>query len=239
MSIRDSDFAPLRGRFIVLDGPDGAGKTTVRQMVAEQLRAACLEVTECKDPGGTEIGDRIRSVLLDFDLTRMDVHCETLLFMASRAQLVKECIGPALETGHVVLCDRFVSSTCAYQVAAGHRLQSILDLARYAIGRTWPDLTLILDVPVEIGFERIARRIAERQPGQVSKPSAAHDSMERRPVAFHEAVRQNFLQLAGQYPAPVEIMNATAALPEVVGEVLERLGRFARSAAAHRSELPV
>ncbi len=159
MADRYAGLDNLRGTFIVLDGPDGSGKTTVQAGVAQKLREAGLAVTVCKDPGGTVVGDRIRSVLLDHDLTQMSVQCETLLFMASRAQLVREVVRPAMRQGHVVLCDRFVSSTCAYQVAAGDEVGTIIELARYAIGETWPGLTLVLDVPVEVGFARIGRRL--------------------------------------------------------------------------------
>ncbi len=110
----------LGGKFIVFDGPDGCGKTTQRDLLARHLEDQGLNVVTCKDPGGTEIGDRIRHILLDFDLSEMDVCCETLLFMASRAQLVGEVIDPALKQNKVVLCDRFVSATCAYQGAAGY-----------------------------------------------------------------------------------------------------------------------
>jgi dTMP kinase len=235
----DADYDSLKGCFFVLDGPDGAGKTTVRQEVARRLREASIEVTECRDPGGTVTGDRIRGILLDHDLAGMDVRCETLLFMASRAQLVSESIRPALNEGHVVLCDRFVSSTCAYQVAAGNNLGSILSLARFAVGSCWPDLTLVLDVPVDIGFNRIGQRSAPSRTGGNGAgspgPAVVHDSMERRPVAFHQAVRDNFLQLPLKYPSPVEIVDATPPLPEVVDQILERLLSFAH---ARLSTLP-
>ena len=142
----------LRGKFVVFDGPDGAGKSTQRERLAKTLGSAGADVVSGRDPGGTEIGDRIRAVLLDFDLSRMDVGCETLLFMASRAQLVAEVIRPALTVGKTVLCDRFVTSTCAYQGAAGYDPKRIIDLARMAIGDCWPDVTIILDVDVEEGF---------------------------------------------------------------------------------------
>ena len=228
----DVSYDALRGCFFVLDGPDGAGKTTARQEVARRLREASIEVTECRDPGGTVTGDRIRGILLDHDLSGMDVRCETLLFMASRAQLVAECIRPALNAGHVVLCDRFVSSTCAYQVAAGNDLGSILALARFAVGSCWPDLTLILDVPVDVGFTRIAQRSSPQRGGGngagVKTATIVHDSMESRSAAFHQAVRDHFLELPLQYPSPVEIVDATAPLPEVVDDILERLSSFAQ-----------
>lgn len=228
MADRHAELNNLRGTFIVLDGPDGSGKTTVQAGVAERLRQAGLTVTVCKDPGGTAVGDRIRGVLLDHDLTQMTVQCETLLFMASRAQLVREVVRPALKQGHAVLCDRFVSSTCAYQVAAGDDLATILGLAEYAVGTTWPDLTLILDVPVEVGFARIGRRLSARREAQLAGPSEATlDAMERRPTAFHEQVRASFLALPGRYPGQVEIVDATGPAERIIEEVVRRLQRFA------------
>ena len=112
----------LAGKFIVLDGPDGAGKSEQHRLLAKTLEQAGIDVESCRDPGGTEIGDRIRKVLLDYDLSTMNVSCEALLFMASRAQLIAERIRPALDAGKTVLCDRFVTSTCAYQGAAGYRV---------------------------------------------------------------------------------------------------------------------
>jgi len=205
-------LAELRGTFFVLDGPDGSGKTTALPHIADHLRGLGLEVTTCKDPGGTPIGDRIRSVLLDHDLTDMDVCCETLLFMASRAQLVAEVVRPALARGGVVLCDRFVSSTCAYQVAAGNEFDAIIDLAQHAIGSTWPDLTLVLDVPARLGLDRVRQR-----------RGAAFDSMESRPLAFHETVRDEFLRLPGRYPAPVAVIDACEPIERVVAQALRHL----------------
>jgi dTMP kinase len=231
MADRYAELYNLRGKFIVLDGPDGSGKTTVQAGVAAQLREAGLPVTLCKDPGGTVAGDRIRSVLLDHDLTQMTVQCETLLFMASRAQLVREVVRPALKEGRIVLCDRFVSSTCAYQVAAGDDFGTILELARYAVDKTWPDLTLVLDVPVEVGFARIGRRLSARRETQLAGPRAGaettFDAMERRPAAFHEAVRANFLALPGRYPMPVEIVDAMQPAEAIIEEVVSRLHRLA------------
>ena len=105
----------LPGKFIVFDGPDGCGKSTQSNRFAERVRAAGGGVTTCRDPGGTAIGDRIRSVLLDYDLSTMDVRCEAMLFMASRAQLIAEVVEPALDRNETVVCDRFITSTCAYQ----------------------------------------------------------------------------------------------------------------------------
>ena len=221
----------LRGKFIVLDGPDGAGKSTAGKLLAQRLTEAGVPVVQCKDPGGTKIGDRIRSVLLDFDLASMDNRCETLLFMASRAQLVAEIIRPALAAGNFVLCDRYISATCAYQAAAGDDFDAILSLGRHAVGTTWPALTIVLDVPPDVGFERIHRRRDVGGTGcpQDSAPAAQAgrlDAMERRPSAFHDRVRANFLALPGKYPALVEIVNASAPVSKVLETLWEMMEKL-------------
>ncbi|MBI5865111.1 MAG: dTMP kinase, partial [Planctomycetes bacterium] len=109
----------LGGKYIVIDGPDGAGKSTQIERLKSWIVAEGGQWTYAKDPGGTTVGDRIRHVLLGYDLSEMDPRCETLLFMASRAQLVAEVVRPALAEGRTVVGDRFISATCAYQVAAG------------------------------------------------------------------------------------------------------------------------
>jgi len=218
----------LRGKFLVLDGPDGAGKSTVGRLLAQRLTEVGVPVVQCKDPGGTTIGDRIRSVLLDFDLASMDRRCETLLFMASRAQLVAEIIRPSLAAGNLVLCDRFISATCAYQTAAGDDFDPILELGRHAVGTTWPAMTFVLDVPPGVGFERLrrrpdARRTASLQPNVPPTPAECLDAMERRPRAFHNQVRANFLALPGRYPTPVEIVDASDTVEQVVETLWKRL----------------
>lgn len=227
----------LAGKFIVFDGPDGCGKTTQRDRVAEALQSAHLDIVTCKDPGGTAIGDRIRHVLLDYDLSQMDVRCETMLFMASRAQLVGEVIDPALAAGKTVLCDRYVSSTCAYQVAAGYPMQRVLDVAPFAIGGTWPDLTLVFDVDAEIGLRRTGRK-----PGSARRKSssgqhgmfadAVVDAMEARPLDFHRRVRQAFLKLSDAYPRPVRVVKGADRQPaDIHREVMDILsGMFAAGA---------
>ena len=156
-----------------------------------------------RDPGGTEISDRIRHVLLGYDLSEMDAHCEALLFMASRAQLVAEIVRPALAKGQTVLCDRFISATCAYQVAAGFPREEVIALGRLAVGETWPDLTLVLDLPPEAGFRRtgrkphkVGRRSRGDALGQVALfEGSTPDAMERRPLDFHRRVRGLFHEL--------------------------------------------
>lgn len=225
----------LRGKFIVIDGPDGAGKSTQREMLARRLKDYGLAVVTCRDPGGTEIGDRIRSVLLDHDLSVMDVHCEALLFMASRAQLVGEVIRPAIKACKTVVCDRFVSSTCAYQGAAGFDPQRVIELAKFAIDDCWPDLTILLDVDADAGLDRVGRRPAnagrnrKKEQGQSTlafeKGSAIPDAMEARSLEFHRRVRQLFREIHDYYPTPVVSVDASASADDVHRGVVEAIDR--------------
>lgn len=214
----------LAGKFIVVDGPDGAGKGTQIARLIEWVKAQGAAPIYAKDPGGTPVGDRIRHVLLDFDLSAMDPRCETLLFMASRAQLAADVIRPALAEGRTVIGDRYISSTCAYQSAAGFPLAEVLALGRHAVGDTWPHLTLVLDVPPEVGLQRTGRpprrAAAVRGAGQTTLfDGATTDAMERRPLEFHRAVREVFLRLPEIYPAPVVVIDATRGVDEVARDV--------------------
>lgn len=229
MTSTDSIAAKLAGKFIVFDGPDGCGKTTQREMLAKHLETLGVSVVQTRDPGGTEIGDRIRDILLRYDLQKMDVRCETLLFMASRAQLATEVIDPAIAEGAVVLCDRFISSTYAYQGAAGYSHDRLIELANQAVGDTWPDLTVVLDVPVEVGFERTGRkphhvgvqRTAKAQDQGRLFRDAAVDAMEARPLDFHRRVREIFLSLPDFYPRPVHILDGQGDPKDVHQRVVE------------------
>jgi len=220
----------VRGKFIVLDGPDGAGKSTHHHRLETDLVAAGVEVVSCRDPGGTVIGDRIRAVLLDHDLSSMDVNCETMLFMASRAQLAAEVIRPALKAGKTVLCDRFVTSTCAYQGAAGYDPHRVIELARYALDNLWPDVTVILDVDPDTGLRRIGRGAKHAGKNRKSSgdqsalfPGSEPDAMEARPIEFHRRVRRMFQEVHTYYPAPIISVDASADAETVYRQILEGL----------------
>jgi len=201
----------LRGRFIVLDGPDGAGKSTQLALLADHLAGLGADVERVRDPGGTAVGDKIRQILLDRANGEMAPLCEMLLFMASRAQLIAEKVRPAVEAGKVVLCDRFISATIAYQGASGVDVGPIIDVGELAVGGCWPDLTVVLDLPAEVGLKRAGRRAAQ---------AGGHDRMEVRPAAYHQAVRENFLALPARYPRPVAVVPAQGSPEEVFQRVL-------------------
>lgn len=226
-------FQRLRGKFIVLDGVDGAGKGAQLDLLHKALEDHKVEVVRTRDPGGTGIGDRIRHVLLDYDLSQMDVHCETFLFMASRAQLAGEVIRPALAEKKTCLGDRYVSATCAYQGAAGYDPNRVIELARLAIGDSWPDLTVIIDMPPDEAFKRTGRkaqpqRRVTRGQGQTMLFHDVHtDAMEARPLEFHQRVREIFLDLPSFYPAPVTIVDGSGSVEEVQQRVMEALARAA------------
>lgn len=220
----------LGGKYIVVDGPDGCGKSTQIERLKQLVESSGGQWVYAKDPGGTPIGDRIRHVLLGHDLSLMDPRCEALLFMASRAQLVAEVVRPALEAGKTVLGDRFISSTFAYQMAVGVPADVILTLGKLAVRDTWPDLTIVLDVAPEVGFARTGRKphhVARRgDSGQISMfDGATTDAMERRPLEFHRCVRDNFLKLPGLYPAPVAMLDASRDVEAVWRDVKQELAR--------------
>ncbi len=203
-------------RFVTFEGPEGAGKSTHIARLAGRLRAAGNEVLTTREPGGTPTGEAIRALLQhDASGEALAVETELLLFAASRAQLVRTVLIPALARGAWVLCDRFADSTTAYQ-GYGRQLDlnRIAWLNELAMGECRPRLTLLLDVPVEVGFRRLTQRHAATATG--------HDRMERQARDFHERVRAGFLEIARREPARVRLIDATRA-PEVVDEDIWRL----------------
>jgi dTMP kinase len=184
----------LSGKFIVLDGTEGAGKSTQIQLLRDRLVAGGVEVLQVRDPGTTKIGEQVRAILLSPDNREMGMRAEMLLYMAARAQLITEVVLPAIETGKLVLSDRFVSSTLAYQLG-GEDLTAdeIREVADVAIQGHWPDLTLILDMPAEKSIARVQRE---------------KDRIEQRPLEYHEMVRQNFHAQAQLEPERFRIINA-------------------------------
>jgi dTMP kinase len=192
--------------FIVLDGGEGCGKTTQSALLRDALTGRGISVITVRDPGATRMGERIRAILLDPAITDMNLRCEMLLYMAARAQLMAQTILPALAAGQWVICDRFVSSTLAYQLGGdGLTAQEIRTVADIAIRSRWPDLTLILDMPLEQSQERLQR---------------PKDRIEQRPLEYHQRVRENFLAQAAADPKRYRVIAAARPAAEVQAEIL-------------------
>ena len=200
----------LAGRFVVFDGPDGSGKSTQFRRIGELARRAGLAVCEVRDPGGTAISERIREVLLDPALPEMGVRCELMMYMASRAQLVSEKIAPALDRGELVLADRYVSSTLAYQgTAGGMSKEEIVAVARAACGDHWPpDLTVVFDVDQATAATRLNPLL---------------DRMEQKGEAFHKRVRSGYLEQAREMSDRYTVIDATRNQDEVTRATLDAI----------------
>lgn len=202
----------LRGKFIVFDGGEGSGKTTQAQLLLKALQDSAVPAILVRDPGSTRIGEMIRKILLDPENLEMSMRCEMLLYMASRAQMMKETITPALAEGKCVLCDRFVSSTLAYQLGGeGLTYDQIHQVGDVAISGRWPDLTIFFEIPVEKSTARI-----KRQP----------DRIERRPIEYHRQVRDNYLAQAARDPRKFRIINADRDHLSVHAEIIRLLAAF-------------
>ncbi|MEK7469322.1 MAG: dTMP kinase [Planctomycetota bacterium] len=191
------------GLFIVLDGPDGCGKSTQAARLFKRLSDAGRHVLHLREPGGTPAGERIRQILLDPAVT-LNTSAETFLFMAARAQLVNEKIHPALAHGDTVVCERWISSTVAYQgVAGGFGPAAVMDLGRHAIGTLAPDVLFVLDVPPEVGLARVKRGL---------------DRMELKGLEYHRKVRDGYLATRTMFPK-VEVVDATRQEDAVAADV--------------------
>jgi dTMP kinase len=208
----------LAGRFIVFDGPDGSGKSTqFKRFAAFARQAGGLKVCEVREPGGTAIGEQIRTILLDPANTEMSLRCEMMLYMASRAQLIEQTIKPALSRGELVLADRFISSTLAYQgTAGGMTPEEILAVGRVAIGSIWPDVTVIFDVDEDVAATRLNPLL---------------DRMELKGIEFHRRVRQGFLAQAQNEPDRHLVIDASDGADGVFERLIASLQEWARSRA--------
>jgi dTMP kinase len=203
-----------KGKFIVLDGPEGAGKSTQAQRLVGRLRDAGRPATAVRDPGSTPVSERIREVLLDARLPDMDARTEVFLYMASRAEMVARIVRPALDVGLVVVSDRFVSSTVAYQgYAGGIDPDLIWSLALTACAGVEPDLTIILDLPVADGFAR---------------KSGTRDRIEAKHPDYHERVRRGFLAMAASRPDRFAVVDALRPPDAVAADIWEAAARVLR-----------
>jgi len=201
----------MKGKFITVEGIEGVGKTTNIDFIHHQLLAAGHDVVLTREPGGTPLGEAIRGLLLDPEYTGMDSTCELQLMFAARAEHLAKVVWPALQQGRWVLCDRFTDATYAYQ-GGGRGIDAgrIAQLEQWVQGDFRPDLTLLLDVPVEVGLARAGTR------GEL-------DRFEQEQVAFFERVRQCYLAMASEHAGRYRVVDASRSLQQVQAQLAELL----------------
>lgn len=198
------------GKFISIEGPDGAGKTSVvKALVAKLETDGITDLMTTREPGGIKISEQIRNVILDVENTEMDARTEALLFAAARRQHLVERILPALEAGKLVICDRFVDSSLAYQgVARNIPTELIWEINQFAIDNHLPDLTILIDVPAEVGLERINQAKGQRQ----------YDRLDREGISFHNLVRDAFLSFEASSDRIV-LVDGTQTIDEITEKI--------------------
>ncbi len=210
----------LAGKFIVFDGGEGCGKSTQAKLLRADLEAAGLKVLPVHDPGATRVGELIRAILLDPNNTDIEMRCEMLLYMAARAQMMSETILPALQAGSVVISDRFVSSTLAYQLGGdGLTRDEIKRVAEVAIKGRWPDLTILLDMETQRSAQRVQPKFLIELPEEV-KAELTKDRIELRSMEYHEDVRRKYLDQAKADPKRYRVIDADRSLEAVHADVL-------------------
>ena len=227
MSSEPSSPAPQSasvGVFIVFEGGDGVGKSTQIERASKTLSELGREVLVTREPGGSTLGQKIRGLLLDSEPGSVSDRTEALLFAADRADHVATVITPALARGAVVLCDRYVDSSIAYQgVARGLGVEQVAELSSWATDGLLPDLTIVLDLDPEVGLTRAAQA------------SQSPDRMEQEPLEFHHSVRNAFLNAAALDPSRYEVVDASADLETVTQQVMVAVDAFIRVAGGDQS----
>ena len=199
--------------FITLEGPEGSGKTTAVEAAVKALEAKGYQIVRTREPGGTPIAEQIRNVILDKANTKMDPRTEALLYAASRRQHLVEKVWPALKEGKIVICDRYLDSSLAYQGGARDLgVENILNVNMFATENTFPDLTLLFDITPEEGLKRISAN-ADREVNR----------LDLEKLEFHHKVRNTFLELAKRYPERYVIIDASKSREEVANATLEAI----------------
>ena len=198
--------------FITFEGPEGSGKTSVIKEVEAALKAQNIDVIVTREPGGVALSERIRSLLLDFVDEKMDARTEAMLFAASRRQHVVEVIRPALEAGKVVLCDRYIDSSLAYQgVARDLGIEEVYALNLFAIEDLIPDLTVFIDVKPEVGLSRVRSNQRDM------------DRLDLETLEFHQKVYEGYLQLAELEPDRIKVINGEQSIEDVSKDALKEI----------------
>lgn len=198
----------MQGLFITFEGPDGCGKTTQMKLLAEYFEKKGKEVVLTREPGGKGLGEKVREILLNYDDEVSD-RCESFLFLADRAQNIDIIVNPAVKEGKIVLCDRHIDSTVAYQgYGRGLNIDRINMLNNLATNGKKPDLTLVFDVDVETSMKRVGKE---------------KDRMESAGIDFHNRVRKGYLELAKQEPKRIKVLDATKSIEEIHKDVINIL----------------
>jgi dTMP kinase len=208
----------MRGLLVTWEGVEGSGKTTQLRRLAVTLRQTGQRVTVTREPGGTSLGEAIRALLLARQHHEMRAEAELFLYLASRAQLTRECILPALDAGEIVLCDRFADATIAYQgYGRGLDLTLITAMNRAATGGLVPNLTILLDLDPREGLRRVRAR------GQVPLPEPMLDRLESEELPFHDRVRAGYGEIARNEPHRFHIIDGTRPEGVIATEVWQRV----------------
>lgn len=199
----------MAGLFITMEGPDGAGKSTQIEKLKDYLSCKGYDIILCREPGGTRISEAIREVILNKEFTEMGYMTELLLYASARSQLVEQVIRPALEDNKIVICDRFVDSSAVYQgIARGLGTELVYEVNRYAIGNTFPDITILLEIQ---GKEGIYRK----------KNQGNLDRMESENVVFHEKVAEGYHQLANQSANRIYSIDGTQSIDTIHEQIVQ------------------
>lgn len=194
------------GILISLEGVEGSGKTTQLNFLADHLETMGRKVLKVREPGGTELGERVRTLLLEKDGAKISPLGELFLYLTSRAQLVEEILRPALGAGFVILCDRYLDATVAYQgYGRGLDVGLIEQINRFIVGDALPDLTFLLDLEAEVGLSRISGR--------------GRDRLEAEGLAFHERVRKGYLEVASRNSQRIKVIPANRGILEIAAEI--------------------
>jgi dTMP kinase len=207
----------MTGKFITIEGIEGAGKTTCIQVVTEVTERQGISAIHTREPGGTDLGEDLRNLLLGHKHTGMSDDAELLMMFAARAQHIAQKIKPALDIGKWVLCDRFTDATYAYQgYGRGIPLEKIASLENWVQGALRPDLTLLMDLPVEVGMERAGKR-------------SAPDRFESEAWDFFERIRKGYLSIAAEQPSRVKVIDASQDLANVQAQIRAAMEAFVNS----------
>lgn len=195
--------------FISIEGPDGSGKTTIAKMVVDKLNNEGYKTLYTREPGGVKIAENIRDIILDVKNTNLDARCEALLYAASRRQHLVEKVIPALNDGYIVISDRFVDSSLAYQgYARGIGIDEVYSINMFAIDKAWPDLTILLDISPSVGL----KRIMENRQNEINR-------LDLEDINFHNKVHQGYEIIKEKYKDRITLVDANKSVDEVFNQV--------------------